>query len=84
MSTKLSKKKFQNIIIEERTEEKVANLKKAIISFSQLSGIPHTQFIYTGDEKIPFNDMHPAYQSILRHEFGDAIKKTFKKRKKAF
>ena len=84
MSLKLSEKKYHHIDRLEITEEKVINLKKAIISFSQLSGIPNTKFIYTGKEKIPFTDMHPEYQTILRHEFANAIKKSFKERHQLF
>ena len=82
MSSQLSEKKHQNITLSEITEEKIIILKKAFISFSQLSGIPHTEFIYTGDEKIPFSDMHPVYQTIFQHEFADALKKSFKEKKR--
>ena len=82
MSSKILEKKHQDITRLEITEEKVINLKKAVISFSQLSGVPQNEFIYTGKEKILFNDTHPVYQTILRHEFADAIKKTFKEKKR--
>lgn len=84
MSSKISEKKYKDIIRFGITEEKIINLKKILISFSQLSGLRPTEFIYTGKEKIPFNDTHPAYQTILRHEFADAIQKTFKEKKKSY
>ncbi len=66
----------------EISEEKVIDLKKAMISFSQLTGLPHTAFIYTGNEEIPFNETHPVYQTILRQEFADAIRRSAKARKR--
>ena len=82
MSSKISEKKYKDIDKFEITQDKIVNLKTAVLSFSQLSGLPSTAFIYTGREKIPFNDTHPVYQTILRHEFADAIKKSFKERKR--
>jgi len=82
MSSKILEKKYQDITRLEITEERIVNLKTAVISFSQLSGKPRTEFIYTGKEKIPFNDTHPVYQTILRHEFTEAIQKSFKERKR--
>jgi len=82
MSSKISEKKHQGVKRLEMTEQKAIDLKKAMISFSQLIGFPHTTFVYTGNEQIPFNDTHPVYQTIMRHEFADAIRRSAKERKR--
>ena len=66
-------------IQEELDESKIKtnnpiNFQRALVSFSQFAGASTTKFIYTGEEKIPFNERHPEYQLIFRYEFADAIR----------
>lgn len=44
------------------------------IPFSTFIQSKRTSDIYTGYEKIPFEDRHPIYKAILKLEFEDVIK----------
>ena len=72
MSSKSIDKKFQGILDQEIELEEPLNFNKIIIPFSKF--YKPTQYIYYGNEKIPFNKRHPIYQAILRNEFADAIR----------
>jgi len=75
MSSKSVKRKHEEVRKYEVTVEDHFDLRRAVISFSKLSEYSAPEYIYTGQEKIPFKKRHPEYQSILRHEFASSIKK---------
>jgi len=50
---------------------KTFDASKFIIPYSTLS----EEYIYMGDEKIPFKQRESEFQLILRKEFADSIKK---------
>ena len=49
-------------------------LERIIIPFSTFIPRRSTEDIYTGKEKIPFQERHPIYKAILKLEFEDTIK----------
>ena len=54
----------------DRFEEKFyPNLREAVIPFSEIVEIQYVEYIYTGDEKIPFEKRLPEYQKIFIAEF---------------
>lgn len=70
MSSKSIEQKFVEI---EQKEEEYFDLRRAIIPFS-LFFLKDEQFIYEGNEKIPFSKRDPLYKTILLQEFSDVIK----------
>jgi len=46
---------------------------EVILPYSKLT----EKFIYTGNEKIPFNQRNPIYQLILKKEFTSALKEIY-------
>ena len=69
MSSKSTEKKPQ--IISVSSVEEPLKLKNAIVPFSKFG---HSiQYIYNGNEKIPFRERDPLYQTILKREFAEAI-----------
>ena len=75
MSSKSVKRKHEEVRKFEVTVEDHFDLKRAVISFSKLLEYSTPEYIYMGQEKIPFKNCHPEYQSILRNEFAFSIKK---------
>lgn len=57
-------------------------LSQMIISFTNFLDKKHEPDIYTGVEKIPFEQRHPIYKALMRTEFEDEIK-NFSKNKKS-
>jgi hypothetical protein len=49
---------------------KPLHLKDIIIPYSQFYG-NQERFIYTGEEKIPFQNRHPLYKIIMLNEFRE-------------
>jgi len=49
-------------------------LQRFIIPFSTFMPRRSAEDIYTGKEKIPFQERHPIYKAILKLEFEDVIK----------
>jgi len=74
MSSKSVKREHEEVIKFEVMVEDHFDLRRAVISFSKLSEHSTPEYIYTGQEKIPFKNRHPEYQSILRNEFAFSIK----------
>ncbi|MHA2036248.1 MAG: hypothetical protein ACW98X_07430 [Promethearchaeota archaeon] len=70
MSSKSVDKKHMKI---EYTEERILDLKNIITPFSRLI-LNKEQFIYDGNERIPFHKRDPLYQSTLLHEFGESVR----------
>jgi len=42
-----------------------------IIPFSEISGQRNEEYIYIGEEKIPFIERHPIFQTLMLYEFAD-------------
>ncbi len=49
-------------------------LSKIIIPFSEVLGTSNVPDVYMGYEKIPFEKRDPLYQTIMRQEFGNAMR----------
>ena len=70
MITKDVIKIYQKSIIQ--LEEKLfPDISGAVMPFSDTNKFKESQYIYNGDEEIPFNERHPEYQQIFKEEFLD-------------
>ena len=78
MSSKSEKKKYKELPYYGVLKEDPLNLKLAILSYKSFG--KSEEFIYEGHEKMHFHERHPIYQSILRNEFTDLIRKNPKRR----
>lgn len=47
------------------------DISGAVMPFSDVNKFEAPQYIYNGDEEIPFNERHPEYQQIFKEEFLD-------------
>jgi len=76
MGIEASKKKEREpIIIEIVNYDNLAVvLSKIVIPFSEVLGTSNVPDVYMGYEKIPFERRDPLYKTIMRQEFGNAIK----------
>jgi len=45
------------------------DISGAVMPFSDVNKFEATNYIYSGDEEIPFNERHPEYQQIFKEEF---------------
>ena len=45
------------------------DISGAVLHLSDLNKNEESEYIYNGDEKIPFNERHPEYQRIFKEEF---------------
>ncbi len=83
MGVEVSKKKdHEPIVIEIVNYDNLeALLSKIVIPFSEVLGNTNVPDLYAGHEKIPFEKRYPLYQTIMRREFADAIKKLEPKEK---
>ena len=69
MSSLLLGKEHETDFIDNFTH-KSFNFSQVILPYSTRS----EKYIYTGIEKIPFNQRHSKFQLILKKEFSSAIK----------
>ena len=74
MSSKSIKKIHDEVGESKHKTKNPINFHRAVVSFSQFAGASTTKFIYTGEERIAFQERHPEYQLIFRHEFAEAIR----------
>jgi len=49
-------------------------LSKMLIPFSEVMGASSTPDVYSGHERIPFEQRDPTYKSIMKQEFYDAMR----------
>ncbi|MHA2390429.1 MAG: hypothetical protein ACXAEX_00530 [Promethearchaeota archaeon] len=56
-------------IVDQFEEKFYPNLTGAVIPFSDIKELQDVDYIYTGDEKIPFEKRLPEYQKIFIAEF---------------
>ena len=84
MGLEASKKEEREpIIIEIEEYDNIETvLSKMIIPFSEVMGASSTPDVYLGHEKIPFEQRDPAYKSIMKQEFCNAMR-SFKIQRKA-
>ena len=47
------------------------DISGAVMPFSDVNKFEAPQYIYNGDEEIPFNERHLEYQRIFKEEFLD-------------
>ncbi len=78
MSSKTVKKKAHSIPGKKIDVEKPINFRNIVINFSEFSKSEKLGHIYFGDEKIPFQERHHIYQSIIRKEFTNTVKEFIK------
>jgi len=50
-------------------QQLILDYSKVFISFSENNLFTKTEYIYFGNENIPFNARHPEYQELFIHEF---------------
>ncbi len=76
MSLEASKKKeHEPIVIELSNYDNLDEvLSKMVIPFSEVMGNTKVPDIYAGHEKIPFERRYPLFKSIMRQEFGKAVR----------
>ncbi len=70
MSSQILEKENITIFIYKEPKEESINLDKIIIPFSHFFKNCKTEYIYSGNEKIPFKKRDSLYQSILCQEFS--------------
>ena len=63
-------KKDHDLVIDQISDKH----QKFVIPFSSIFKKKKAGDIYTGKEKISFNDRHPTYKALLKLEFEEAIK----------
>lgn len=68
MSTGKIEKIFLNEL-EPTDQQLILGSAKAYIPFSNISVTVHSEYIYTGNEEIPFKERHPVYQELFIYEF---------------
>jgi len=65
-------------IFQERFEptdqQLILDYSKAFTSFSNIDKSNNSQYIYMGNERIPFKERHPKYQYIFIIEFLEGSK----------
>jgi len=69
MSSKIIDTKYYEI---DDTLGNPFQVKNIIVPFTSFFGI-REKFIYTGEEKIPFQKRHPLYKSIMLDEFREEL-----------
>ena len=75
MGLEASKKEEREPIIVEIVEyDNIKTvLSKIVIPFSEVLGASSTPDVYSGDERIPFEQLDPVYKSMMKQEFYDAM-----------
>jgi len=69
MSSRSLDKNFGEKPTREVESDGIVRLGSLVIPFSRMHSVTKEEFIYTGHERMPFINRHPAYQLILRSEF---------------
>ena len=84
MGLEASKKEEREPIIVEIVEYNNIKtvLSKIVIPFSEVVGVSSAPDLYSGDERIPFEQRDPVYKSMMKQEFYDAMR-SFKIQRKA-
>jgi len=82
MSSKTVKKKIQVSTKVQISKKRPINIKKLAIPFSEFIGHVKPLYIYSGEEKVLFNNRHPEYQIIFKNEFSGELRKFFRNQEK--
>lgn len=64
--------KIYHKIFEPTDQQIILEVSKAFMPFSNIDESTKTEYIYIGNEEIPFKERHPEYQRIFIKEFLDA------------
>ncbi len=48
-------------------------LSQIVQRFSSLFNLKENDYIYSGEESIPFSQRHPTFKSLMKLEFQDAL-----------
>ena len=56
-------------VIDNFEERNYPDLTGAVMSFSKITDMKVPQYVYKGDEKMPFTERDPEYQKIFIAEF---------------
>jgi len=74
-SGSIEEKDDQDVIIEVRHEQNFNQIiSEIVVPFSEFLENGKIPDIYSGYEKIAFNQRHPTYKSLMRLEFEKAIR----------
>lgn len=49
-------------------------LSQIVQRFSSLFNIKENDYIYSGEESIPFSERHPTFKSLMKLEFQDVLR----------
>lgn len=49
-------------------------LSQIVQRFSSLFNLKENDYIYSGEESIPFSQRHPTFKSMMKLEFQDALR----------
>jgi len=63
--------------LHENSLELDVDYSKIVIPFSKICKTYKPIDVYSGKEKIPFNERDPEYRMILRQEFANTLKSEF-------
>jgi len=74
VSSKSIEKDQTNLIGRDFNGRVRVNFKQIIIEFSSFGKSEKIDYIYSGNEKIPFREKHPIYKIIFRNEFAEETK----------
>ncbi|MFX1532252.1 MAG: hypothetical protein ACFFBC_14140 [Promethearchaeota archaeon] len=55
--------------IDQFEENFYPDISGAVLHLSDINKNEESDYIYNGDEEIPFNERHPEYQRIFKEEF---------------
>ena len=58
----------------EVSPELYSSCSSYVIPFSKMFERKESQYIYFGNEKIPFKEMNPEFKTVLRREFSKNLK----------
>jgi len=71
VSSKSIDKDQTNLIGRDLNGQARVNFKQIIIEFSWFGKSEKIDYIYYENEKIPFRERHPTYQTIFKYEFAE-------------
>ena len=81
MSSQTEKKENREPLIVEvlEYENLEITLSKMIVPFSKFERVSNAPDLYSGSEKIPFENRDPLYKSAMKQEFAKAMRSFRKK-----
>ena len=70
--------KIYQKIFEPTDQQIILEVSKAFMPFSNIDESKKTEYIYLGNEEIPFKERDSEYKMILRQEFANTFNFEFK------